>query len=67
MDMIPEGDLTFELAEDLESYGFVMEDCVEDIFRKYFRVHDHLTSEIREHVLSVVDKNRPTGTLGEAF
>jgi dsRNA-specific ribonuclease len=42
LDLFPDSDLTFELAEDLDSYGFEMTDSVEDIFAKYFRVHGHI-------------------------
>ncbi len=65
--MFPEGDLTFELGKDLDSYDFHMDDSVEAIFNKYFRIHDHLSPEVKAHVFSVIDANKPTGTLGEAF
>lgn len=48
--MFPEGDLTFELGKDLDSYDFHMDDSVEAIFNKYFRIHDHLSPEVKAHV-----------------
>jgi len=45
--MFPDGDLTFELGKDLDSYNFNMEDLVESIFRKYFAIHEHLPLPIK--------------------
>lgn len=67
IDMFPDADLTFELAADLDSYNFSMDDAVEDIFAKYFIVHHHIKPEVRQRICTLIDKNRPTGTLGEAY
>ena len=50
LEMFPDGDLTFELGKDLYSYEFLMDDSVEAIFTKYFRIHDHLSPELNSHV-----------------
>jgi dsRNA-specific ribonuclease len=42
LEMFPDADLTFELGEDLDAYGFDMDDSVEVIFQRYFKIHDHL-------------------------
>ena len=44
-----------------------MQDSVEDIFNKYFLIHDYIDRPVRERICSIIDKHRPTGTLGEAF
>lgn len=67
LEMFPVGDLTFELGKDLYSYEFLMDDSVEAIFNKYFRIHDHLSPDIKSHVFSVISSEKATGTLGEAF
>ena len=67
LDMFPEGDLTFELGKDLYSYDFQMDDSVEGIFKKYFNIHDHLSPEVKFHVFSIINSEKPTGVLGEAF
>ena len=67
LELIPEGDLTFELHDQLDEYGFSMQDTVEDIFNKYFYIHDYIKQDAKDRIWSIIDKSRPTGTLGEAF
>lgn len=44
-----------------------MQDTVEDIFNKYFYIHDYIKQDAKDRIWSIIDKSRPTGTLGEAF
>ena len=44
-----------------------MDDSVEAIFKKYFNIHDHLSPEVKFHVFSIINSEKPTGVLGEAF
>jgi hypothetical protein len=44
-----------------------MQDTVEDIFKKYFCIHDYIKKDTKDRIWSIIDKSRPIGTLGEAF
>jgi dsRNA-specific ribonuclease len=50
LEMIPDDDLTFKLHADIDEYGFDMADTVEDIFRKYFHIHDHIEAHVIERI-----------------
>ena len=67
LELIPEGDLTFLLHDQLDEYEFSKEDTVEDIFNKYFYIHDYIKQDEKDRIWSIIDKSRPTGSLGEAF
>ena len=44
-----------------------MQDTVKDIFTKYFHIHDYIKLDAKDRIWSIIDKSRPTGTLGEVF
>lgn len=38
LELFPDADLTFDLGDDLDAYGFTINDKVTDIYHKYFLV-----------------------------
>ena len=61
LEMFPDADLTFELGDDLDDYEFDINDSVENIYSKYFNVHNNVEPNIRNHIWSVIDKEAPKG------
>ena len=65
LDMIPDKDLTFVLGADIDAYEFTMNDSVEDIFRKYFKVQQ-IPLEVQDRIMrEVIGKDIKTGAFGE--
>lgn len=67
LDLFPDKDLTFELDEDIDSYQLAMDDKVEDIFHKYFTIHNHLHESVKRRAFDIIDKAKAIGSLGEVF
>lgn len=68
LEYFPEGDLTFVgLREDIDVYGFALNDSVASVFDKYFIEHSEILSTVRERVLALIDPTVGTGVLGEAY
>lgn len=56
--MYPDEDLTFQMCGDLDSYDFQMEDCVQDIFCKYFHRHSMQAVVTDPFIIPEDEKNR---------
>jgi hypothetical protein len=68
MKYFPNKDLTFHLREELEEYGFTLNDSVQQIFQKYYQVDkDLVPKEEVCRLTALLDPSRPVKPLGCRF